>query len=55
MAPVGSHLYVWALPNPDPVLKAKVSDGFSHYSFSPDGDWIFIAEVHTLKAIRIPG
>jgi hypothetical protein len=55
MAPAGSHLYVWALPNPEPVIKAKVSDGFSHYSFSPEGDWIYVAGLHTVKAIRVPG
>lgn len=54
MGPERAVLYVWAVPNPEPVLKLKVNDQFANYCFSPDGSWVAIADRMTLRMIRIP-
>jgi len=55
MGPENFAIYVWEVPNPAPLLKEKVGGPFAHYSFSPDGASIFIADRQTLKMIPVRG
>jgi hypothetical protein len=52
MGPERAVLYVWAIPNPDP-LKVKVTNQFVSYCISPDGSWVAIADGKTLRMIRV--
>lgn len=54
MGPGRSSLDVWAVPNPQPVLKLKVEDQFSSFDVSPDGSWLAVADQRTLKIVPIP-